>query len=511
MKSIILWVKQNRFEVVIIILIISVAAFLRFYRLSEYMTFLGDEGRDMLMMNRILIEHDFPLIGPPSSVGNIYLGPLYYYMMAIPMALFWLNPVAAAVMVALIGIATVGLIYFLAREWFGKWSALLSAFLYAISFVTVTYSRSSWNPNPAPFFSLLSFLGLHQARKSKNFLWFILTGASLSAVIQMHYLALILLPIFGILWLIELIERKKMEYKNFFLGTICAIIAFIFIISPLIIFDFKYSFMNFNALKSLFVGDDGSLGINVSTIPSQISSIYSDKLIGRYIGGENNAIIFIISFLILIPVLALIVMLFKKRKLEWPFLTCGVWLITGVLGLTFYKYSIYDHYLGFINPVPFLLLAALISLLTKKWQWLAVVIILIPLIVVNIPKSWLFTPPVNQLQRTEQVAKYIINKANGQPFNFALIAERNYDSAYQFYLDMYGFKPKVVPIEITNQLFVVCEDTICNPVGHPKYEIAGFGMSKIDTMNIVDGLKIYRLVANPSGQPPNDFSFSIIK
>ena len=190
------WIKENKLEFVIILAIIIFASFLRFYNLSDYMTYLGDEGRDSLMVERILVSHDIPLIGPPSSVGSVYLGPLYYYMMTVSMAIFWLNPVAAVAMVALIGVATVGLIYYLSREWFGKWAAATSSLLYAVSFVTVNYSRSSWNPNPAPFFALLAFLGLHLARKTNNFMWFILTGVSLSAAIQMHYLALILLPIF---------------------------------------------------------------------------------------------------------------------------------------------------------------------------------------------------------------------------------------------------------------------------------------------------------------------------
>jgi len=83
--------KGFRLEFILLVLIIALAAFLRFYKLSEYMTFLGDEGRDVLMVKRILTTLDIPLIGPPMSVGNIYLGPLYYYMMTIPMAVFWLN------------------------------------------------------------------------------------------------------------------------------------------------------------------------------------------------------------------------------------------------------------------------------------------------------------------------------------------------------------------------------------------------------------------------------------
>lgn len=495
------WIKNNRTEIIIILLILLVASFLRFYRLPEYMMFLGDQGRDCLMIQRILVEKDFPLLGPPSSVGTVYLGPLYYYMMAVPMAIFWLNPVAAAVMVALIGIMTIGLIYYLSREWFGKKAAAISSFLYAISFVTVDSSRYSWNPNPAPFFTLLAFLGLHLARKKKNFLWFILTGVSLSAAIQMHYLTLILFPVFFILWLFEVLIYGRKEYKNFILGTIGAILSFFISISPLIIFDFKYNFVNFKGFQALFAGENGSLGVNILHLPVQMASIYSEKLISRYMTGENIITAVVISILVLIPLVLLIKSVVKTKKYDWPTLACGIWLVVSIVGLTFYKYSIYDHYLGFVSPVPFLLLGGVINLVKIKWQWLIATIIILILTFLNIQKNWLFTPPNNQLARTQDIAKFIIQKAAGKPFNFALIAKNNYDSAYQFYLGLYGNKPKLVPTETTSQLFVVCEDSKCNPVVNPKYEIAGFGMSKISDKYLVDGLKIYKLIANPSGEP----------
>ncbi len=131
------WLKKNRIEVLIFVAILSLAAFFRFYRINEYMTFLGDEGRDALVVKRILVLHQTPLLGPPTSIGNMYLGPLYYYMMAFAMAFDFMNPVAAAVMVALIGTITVGMIYFLSRVWFGKQAAVVASLLYAFSSVTI--------------------------------------------------------------------------------------------------------------------------------------------------------------------------------------------------------------------------------------------------------------------------------------------------------------------------------------------------------------------------------------
>lgn len=498
MHKFILWIKQNRFEVVVFISIIFVASFLRFYRLSEYMIFLGDEGRDALIVKDILVNHIIPSIGPPSSVGTIYLGPLYYYMMAISMAIFWLNPVAAAGMVALIGVMSVALIYYLSRSWFGIWSAVLAASVYALSSVIINYSRFSWNPNPAPFFALLAIFGLDRARKTRNFLWFILTGISLAATVQMHYLSLILLPIFGLLWILVVIQKQQ-KYKNLFWGTILGIGSFIFLMLPLILFDFRHGFLNYRGLIALLTKSDSNVGFNLFDSLSKILPIYNDKLIGRYLGAENFLVTPIVSIVVVIPLLFSLYKFFKtKEQTRWSILALGIWLIVGLIGISLFKLEVFDHYLGYLSVVPFLLLGGVIYLLKDKWKITVTVFVIFVLGFLNLLKNPLLQKPNNQLRRTQEITKSIIDLSGNKPFNFALISKNNYDSAYQFYFYIYKNEPKVVPIDITDQLLVVCEDEVCKPVGNPKYEIAGFGWTLIDKEIDFEGVKIYRLIHNPA-------------
>ena len=489
-----LWwnLKEQKTLFLLFILVLLLAAFLRFYKLSEYMTFLGDEGRDALIIKDMLINHHFPLIGPPTSVGNIYLGPLYYYMMGFSMFIFWLNPVAAAGMNAFVGVGTIALIYYLGKHWFNRLSGLIAGFLYAISPFTIIYSKSSWNPNPAPFFALLSIFGLYKVNKTGNFLWLILTGTSVAAALQMHYLALILIPVAIILWLHELINRlsSKLPIKNLFSGTILAVLSFLIVMWPLVWFDLRHNFLNYRSLTDLLrqgTAVQGNLLNNLSKIPL----IYSHDLIGRYIAGENFYLTLIVSLLVLIPL----------RKLSWPFLALGTWMIVGLFGLSFYQGHVYDHYLGFLNPAPFLLLGSLATHKNKRILMGGLIILLIALTIVNLQKNPNLNSPNNQLKRTKEVAKFVISSAEDKDFNFALLSKSNYDSAYVFYLDQYKHLPKQVPAEKEEQLFVVCEDKICDPTHSPKYEIAAFGWSRVDWEKDFAGVKIFRLISNPSGKP----------
>lgn len=488
-----------KLEVLLILSILILAAFLRFYRLSDYMNFLGDEGRDALVVKRILVAHDFPLLGPPTSVGNMYLGPLYYYMMSVPMAVFWLDPVAGASMNAFIGVLTVFLIYYLAKIWLGKKAAFLSSFAYAISPITIIYSRSSWNPNPAPFFSLLAILGLSLVHKHKDFRWIILTCLALAFDLQMHYLALIMIPIVFVLFLIEIFSKDKK--KHLFLGTFIGLLVFIFLMSPLLIFDFKYNFLNLRSLLELFYNQNSAVSFSFLNNINRLIPTYSMNLISRYLAGQNYIFSSFLSLLILVPIGYLIYFIKTKNKFNWLIFVSFFWLTFGLLGLSFYKDQIYDHYLGFMNPAPYLLLGGLIYYIPKSIKMVTFFCLLIAITLTNFLKSPLLNPPNRQLFKTQEIAKYVISKSENKPFNFALIAARNYDSAYQFYLYRFGHPSATLPSEKTDQLFVVCEDVICDPVNNSKFEISAFGMSRIEQKDEILGVSVFKLVPNPSGKP----------
>ena len=46
---------------------------------------------------------------------------------------------------------------------------------------------------------------------------------------------------------------------------------------------------------------------------------------------------------------------------------------------------------------------------------------------------------------------------------------------------------------ITDQLFIVCEEIPCSPVGHSLWEVSGFGRGEIAGEWQVSVLKVYKL------------------
>ena len=251
----------------------------------------------------------------------------------------------------------------------------------------------------------------------------------------------------------------------------------------------------------LFHGNNSAVGFDILNNSSRIIPTYSYSLISRYLAGQNILVAALLSILVLIPLGYLIYQIKAKKHFNWLVFSTSLWILIGLIGLSFYKDTIYDHYLGFMNPAPYLLLGALIFLIPKKYGLILSLTLAALITLTNLPKNPLLSSPNRQLFRTQEISKYIIAKSENKQFNFALIAQRNYDSAYQFYLYKFGHTPAMLPSEVADQLFVVCEDPICNPTTNPKFEISGFGMSRVVEEENILGVQVFKLVHNPTGNP----------
>ncbi|MBU3935284.1 glycosyltransferase family 39 protein, partial [Patescibacteria group bacterium] len=203
------FVKKNPLFVAILL----ISAFFRLFRISSYMEFLGDQGRDLVIVRDFLKNGNLFFIGPQTSIGNMYLGPYYYYLIAPALLLANFNPVGPAIFVALLSVLTTALIYFVAKKWFDTKSALVASLLFAISPVVIKYSSFSWNPNIMPIFSLLFVYFLVQAVFFKKYKHLIYASLSFIMILNSHYLGLLLLPLAAIYWFFHWLSLKK-DPKN---------------------------------------------------------------------------------------------------------------------------------------------------------------------------------------------------------------------------------------------------------------------------------------------------------
>ncbi len=89
-----------------LILVTLIGSWFRMYRLPDTLQFLGDQGRDAIRVARMFKQGDLVFIGPVTSIGNMYLGPLYYYFMVPWLWLTYPSPLGPAYAVGIISIIT---------------------------------------------------------------------------------------------------------------------------------------------------------------------------------------------------------------------------------------------------------------------------------------------------------------------------------------------------------------------------------------------------------------------
>lgn len=486
-------IRKNRLELLLLAAVILLALSLRLWRIDEYLTFLGDEGRDVRIV-RDLLRGNLVFIGPQTSIGNMYLGPLYYYMMAPALWLSNLNPVGPAVMIALLGTLTVLFTWWVARNWFGKTAGLVSALLFAVSPVAIIYSRSSWNPNPVPFFALLCIYGIWQVYKFENWRWLPVVGVSLAFALQMHYLGLLLVPTLALVWFLALKRGNSAMRRAGAVQTAIALVLFLALMSPLVLFDLKHDGTNWKAFQTFFSDRQTTVNLNPARSDRFLPVLYkiTDDLVLSTSGWQVEAAAAVLAGL------SLVVLFKDKKHLELRLVL--VWLFLAWLGLAVYKQHVYAHYFGFIFPAVYLLLGYLAAWLWHRnlWGKLLATSVLILLVSLAALYSPLQQEPNRQLARTRRAVEEVIAVSGGREFNFGLIAKQNYDESYRYFFENSGARLVRGEDKVTDQLFVICEDgDQCQPQGHPQYQIAIFGPSSLEKEWRVDHLRLYKLIHTP--------------
>jgi hypothetical protein len=168
----------------------------------------------------------------------------------------------------------------------------------------------------------------------------------------------------------------------------------------------------------------------------------------------------------------------------------------------FYRKDIYDYYLGIMFPYPFLVIGVVIAELgrTRILRPLLFVFILW-LFVFNLDGRPMKYPPNDQLGQVRRIAETAFRETGAEPFNFALITGGNSDHAYRYFFEIWGKPPVTIENEaadpdrtsVTDQLIVICEIGDCQPLGHPLWEIAGFGRAEIVGSWEVPYVRIFKL------------------
>ena len=432
--------------------------------------------------------------------------------MITPFMWLWRDPVGPAIFVALVGIATVALVYYVTTRLIDKKAGVIASLLYALSTLVVIYSRSSWNPNPLPFVSLLTLYTVYSAIERDKWWKYLFVGVLLGIALQLQYLALFLASVIFVYVLLgNILKEKALSIVALVRKYLLIFGGFLIGWSPFLAFEVLHNFPNLKTLSQFLLGKYEQ-SIPVHTTPfGQVSEVFF-RLFARLVLDFPNVKMFEVFempelhiFYLVSLVFGIICVLaaFKLKNIQALALLL-IWLVVGVALFGVYKKEIYDYYLGFMFPLPFILVGNLIYQLiqSKKRVVVAVGGVLFAVLVgINVYWHPLRIPPNGQRNQAKMIAEFVLSKTNNKPFNFALITGGNSDHAYRYFFELYNRAP--VTIEnttidpkrksVTDQLLVVCEYPDCQPLGNSLWEVAGFGRAEVVGKWDISVVKVYKL------------------
>ena len=449
------------------------------------MTFLGDQGRDAIIIKRIITGEHFPAIGAPTSVGQVYLGPFYYYFIAPWLLLFKFQPIGLAFGVAVYSSFYLLVNYFIVKELFNKKIALISTIFLSFSSVLIDFSRFSWNPNLLPLFVLLTIYFAIKSLQTNKWHYFFLLGAFLSFSIQLHYLALFLIPAIGIIFLSSLYKKSVKQLISQFHNFLISVLSFIIFSSPLIIFDLRHNFLNSKLFLALFKSSGTSFA-------SKINSFFDSFYYLNFYSFNINLNKFFIYVLLVFLFIILFTLIKKSSNLKTFLL---IFFIT-IVGMSLYNGPKHPHYFGILFPLYFVIISYfLASLNQSSFGKIMIVFFISGYIFLNFQKYYfLRNQPNNQIAHAEKVAQFLDKKIGKEKFNFAVQPDGDPEDAYLYFLELKGKVPlDRKKLEVGNEMFIVCGND-CDLKNTKSWNINMFGKFEISSEWSVEGVRIYKLI-----------------
>lgn len=419
---------QNH-KIHIFIVFFLVSLFLYFYKFERLLTFDFDQEFYAYQYVRIFKEGKPTLLGIETSVGGMFVGPLYTYFSSLVYWVFKGDPAGMGIMTLLLASFQASLTYLVFSSLKNEKVGIVGGFL-------VLFSSSLWNKAYVP--SVINFLypaGLlfyyFLANLDKNKRYIIYLGILLGLTFHLHPSLLFFFPIF----VFYVIKKNLIKYFYTYESILGIVIIFIFLL-PLLIFEWRHDyFILKNVLK--FIGGQMSIS-NTQIMGSYFTRIYNLgnsywSLLAHFLANKPG----ILTFGVVLIILGYSI--FRIQKDTNLKITAYIFLVTSIL-LSFYRGTIPDYYLYFLLA-PFLYIASVFleKISSDKKLVLIFGVYLIFLAFGNIRFMMMTYNPYN-LALKKQAAQYIKNESGEGEVRILYDTSLGLGFGFNYLLDYYGVK-----------------------------------------------------------------------
>lgn len=211
--------------VVLFFAILLLHIFLRFYQLEERGQFAWDQVDFAWTAKDMIVDGKFPLKGVVAKQNTgFHIGPAYHYLIAPFYDIYNLDPRASLVFAGVTSIFSLLVCFYCTLKLFNRNTALIAAFIYAISFFIIEFDRIQWTVNFIAPISFIIFYSLYKVLTG-NIKYVYLLASAVGFSFHLHFTA-IFFPIIIFLSL-PFLKFSLETIKHYFLSIFVLFVWFI--------------------------------------------------------------------------------------------------------------------------------------------------------------------------------------------------------------------------------------------------------------------------------------------
>jgi 4-amino-4-deoxy-L-arabinose transferase-like glycosyltransferase len=450
---------EQKRKIIFLSLILLLAFGLRFYQLNETAVFLGDQGRDLLLIRESLLAGKIPLVSQPTSQG-INAGPVYFYLIIPSLLLSRFQPFGPIWFFTFLGVITTFFLFKLGEKLWGLMPAFLTTLIYATSPLEIQRTRGFWNPVLLPFFSLGLLLALFQVQEKKKLSWFCLLGFLLGLAVQPHPTAFFLFLLIVVWWFFFFFKKTPAKARlNVFKWSLLGGLSFLLPLFPYVLYQLQHDLVDFKKIILIFFElflVRGQSAFNLASFIQKGLQLLADQF-----SVLTSTHIFSINLLLGLFLFSFTLFASKKSSFFWPIFLSG-WFFGGLILVTLYPWGTFAHYASFFWIVPFLFLGFTFKKLTSFLSTQKLTCLVILLVFFNFYHYFLFLKPTNDLAQTEKTTQVITQKTQGQAVALLLDSPRSpSDAHFRYFLTLTKVPLKETDDSEAKVLVFICDQPSC--------------------------------------------------
>lgn len=469
-------IKQIPTSFFLLFLIVFLGILIRFFNLSDNFFFGHDQARDINEIFNMVLLKKPKLVGPGTDIAGFFSGPLYYYLLLPGYFITNFNPNSAAVLLSVINLVGIPLMYIFGRLLKNEKLGLIAAFLWAVSYEQVNFSRFISNPSFLSIASIIFFLGLFlYFLKDKQYgLPLSMLGFGIALQLDPY-----LIYLFVFYFIFFLFFPKKIN-KNSLINTL---IVFLLFSSTFFISELRFHFLGTTSLLNYFEISGKTGFINIIEALSSYFLSLSRSLYYSFFSFNN--------FLALLILIGISVIIFIKEHLNKKIIFLFIWILSTLPLFAFKSNVVGGNFIhSSIQGATTLVFALGINYLFNEKRFFFGILTIIIVILSNL----------NLLIKDQFTGKVVLSH---QPMTYAeekKLIDYTYQSA--------SYKPFSI-CSVSNPLFVnTLWSTAYKIYGEKKYRYLPLwagpkqSLNKTFLKNDINHLLIRYLIIEPSNQLP---------